>query len=386
LETLTVIESCNFQDHPTGGNLQFVKLIIRLFSPDLILVGLTTDKKHKIGKWTTLNIEGHSYNFFPAIRSYPGKKSIIPARIKMYFGLLYYKRRILRKCTHNVITGTPEAIGVFYNVRNLKIFHFLHGTGNALTVSRYVWARPFDFLYDKWLIPKIARAYKILAAADGQSIEELEKRSRGLIKAKRIVQFPIRVDDTIFKKMDKNEQRDNLMLQKNDVIVITCGRLIKFKGWKFLIDSFKLFKEKYKNATFYFIGDGDDYNKILKYSSAQDLKKNVILTGRKDAEEIAIYLNAGDLFVMGSVQEGWSTTLVEAVCCGVPCVVTNFSSAKEIITNGLNGYVVEDRDPVNFSNRMMDALLLDLTILPTKEIERFGLKTMEHDLLQMLND
>ncbi len=62
---------------------------------------------------------------------------------------------------------------------------------------------------------------------------------------------------------------------------------------------------------------------------------------------------------MGSFAEGWSTTLVEACACGVPCVVTDFSSAREMVYKGKNGYVVPNRDAALFASRMEDAVALE---------------------------
>ncbi len=64
-------------------------------------------------------------------------------------------------------------------------------------------------------------------------------------------------------------------------------------------------------------------------------------------------------FIMGAYKEGWSTTLVEACACSVPCVITNFSSAKEMVTDGKNGYVIQNRDEQVFANRMIEVVSFD---------------------------
>ena len=66
---------------------------------------------------------------------------------------------------------------------------------------------------------------------------------------------------------------------------------------------------------------------------------------------------------MGSYTEGWSTSLVEAVACSVPCVVTKFSSAYDLVKNGENGFVVDNRDENIFAFKMEDALKLNKTTL-----------------------
>lgn len=61
---------------------------------------------------------------------------------------------------------------------------------------------------------------------------------------------------------------------------------------------------------------------------------------------------------MGSYKEGWSTSLIEAIACGVPACVTDFSSAEEIIEEGQNGFVVAGHDTDRFAHYMWKALML----------------------------
>ena len=61
---------------------------------------------------------------------------------------------------------------------------------------------------------------------------------------------------------------------------------------------------------------------------------------------------------MGSYKEGWSTSLIEAIACGTPGCVTDFSSAKEIIVEGLNGYVIDDHNVDAFVEGMSKAIEL----------------------------
>ena len=63
-------------------------------------------------------------------------------------------------------------------------------------------------------------------------------------------------------------------------------------------------------------------------------------------------------FIMGSYKEGWSTSLVEAVACACPCVVTDFSSASDMIEEGVNGWVIKNRNEDEFTRRMSDVLSL----------------------------
>ena len=107
------------------------------------------------------------------------------------------------------------------------------------------------------------------------------------------------------------------------------------------------------------------------------------MTGRKSLNVIAEYLNMADAFIMGSYKEGWSTSLVEATACGVPCVVTEFSSAEDMIEDGVNGWVIKDRNEEEFTQRLKDVLKIDKSgvLKKAKEVSALSVQNMREQFL-----
>ncbi|KAF0236786.1 MAG: glycosyl transferase group [Prolixibacteraceae bacterium] len=383
MENITIIEPCNFVDYPTGGQLAFVKNLLQSFNGELILVGVSTDND-KIGVWAEKEIGGRKYKFFPFISGKREKnKPIIPMRLRVYLNLKRHRKKILNGCGKIIVIQAPEVLLALRNRLTDKEICFLFpGIENPLKFSRYFYARVFTKIYDRLFLSVVTSAKWILAAADSNAISELQIRGKGL-KNRNIIQFPTRIDESIFQKNTEINFRKIFNIPDNKIVVVTCGRLGYYKGWELMIDAFKLFLVKYPNAFFYFIGDGEDQHKITRYIQSNNLDENVKLAGFLMNTEIARYLNLADIFVMGSFKEGWSTTLLEASCVGVPSVVTNFSSAKDIVKNGINGYVVESRDPKEFSEKMVRALQIDRNLLPESRMERFKIKTLKKDLLEI---
>ena len=186
-----------------------------------------------------------------------------------------------------------------------------------------------------------------------------------------IIKFPTRIDTKQFCKQSQEDCRQKLGLPNSETIIVTSGRLHWAKGWEFLLDAFRLFLKNEPNSRFFFIGDGNSRNKIERYISKHRLEKKVFIQGFQSHDKISNYLNAADLYVMGSIMEGWATSLMEAKACGVPICTTDFSSAKDIVKNGINGFVIEKRDIEVFAIKMAQAieLKIDLDILK-KEMEQ----------------
>lgn len=90
------------------------------------------------------------------------------------------------------------------------------------------------------------------------------------------------------------------------------------------------------------IGDGADLNTVKRLVQEKNLQDAVHLYGFQ--KNPLPYLRKMDLFVLPSRYEGKPVSVDEALCLGVPCLVTEYASAKEQIRHGCNGLIVENTD------------------------------------------
>lgn len=353
------IELCNFIDYPLGGQLSFARHLTHAMQGDLHLVGISTNLSEPVHQWFIKKIEETDYRIFNVYHTQKSsKKPIVPTRLSDYFKLKNCISKLGLEQYDNIVVQAPEVLLCIPNACLHKVVLIMPGVENPLSISRYKMARNFQKLYDKVFFKKAHSVRHILAAADNQSIQACIKRSKGQIKKDQIVQFPTRYDGSIFNIKDKKKLRYQYNISDGHKIIVTTGRLNWFKGWKLMIDAFNIFLKTNSDTTLYFIGDGEDRDKIDNYIMKLKLSKHIKLIGFQSLDIIADYLNMADLFIMGSYKEGWSTSLVEAVSCGVPCVVTDFSSASEMVRNGINGYVVSERNESLFAEKMNSALSL----------------------------
>lgn len=358
-----VIDAVNYVDYPTGGILTYYRTMLNPFGKNLILVGIDTDGTLPVGKWTKRKILGIEYDYYTIAHVTPNaKRPIIPDRFTATFMLWRHLKRILQTAPHYdyIFTQSPEVLSLLPQKVMCKTCFVSAGLGNPLSISRYSWAHFFAKAYDKFYhMPKVSKVRWHLAAADKNSMKEFAQRSGGLVKASDIISFPTRYNDEFFMVKSRKACRDKLGVGERTRLFVTVGRLNWFKGWKLMLDAFVICSKINNDSMFVFIGDGEEEERIRNASHQVGVGDKVILIGKKGPEVIADYLNAADVFVMGSFEEGWSTTLVEACACGVPCVVTNFSSSKDMVQNGENGYVITNRDPEEFARRMNDCMNLN---------------------------
>ena len=86
------------------------------------------------------------------------------------------------------------------------------------------------------------------------------------------------------------------------------------------------------------VGDGPLREKLLEKASALGLSDSVTFAGFR--EDVGPYLKAGSAFVLTSDREGFPLSILEAMACGLPCIVTKVGGNSELVINRVNGLIV----------------------------------------------
>lgn len=141
--------------------------------------------------------------------------------------------------------------------------------------------------------------------------------------------------------------RDKLGLNKEDIMVMSVGRLVHLKRFDLLIDAIDLLP---KNIKVYIAGDGPCKDSLQQKSQSKTNANNIIfLNERNDIDNL---LNAADIFALTSDTEGMSRSILEALSASLPVVATNVGGNIDLVKNDINGYVV----PTNNSQAIANAI------------------------------
>lgn len=379
------LEACNFINKPIGGQLNFSRQLTKVLGNRLALVGWASDTSEPIGRWFDKAIDGVVYKYFAIARDGRGnRKTFVPSRLKTWFQVRRYRHAIFSIGIPNVLIREPAILMAIKMSSACNLCFYVPGLESPLKISKYSWAKYFSDIFDFLFIKSLCRkANIILAAADESAIAALKRREKKKMENKEIISFPTRVDTDIFHPGDRLSSRKELGLPADAIIVVTTGRIHWAKGWQLLIDSFGVFLRQQPGSLLVFLGDGVEREALEKHALTLGLSKNVVVAGYTPPQLVATYLQAANLFVMGSIKEGWSTVLVEALACHVPIVTTRFSSADTIVRHGVNGFLV-DRDPIAFSNAMAAALQLpDVALYDNNAVNRYALDRFAQDLFKV---
>src|SRR5262249_29781586 len=88
------------------------------------------------------------------------------------------------------------------------------------------------------------------------------------------------------------------------------------------------------------VGDGYLRERLMEQVRSLGLTDHVFMLGFQ--RDVRPYLLAGDVFVLTSHREGLPLSILEAMACGLPCVVSNVGGNAEAVAHNVNGFVVND--------------------------------------------
>ena len=156
----------------------------------------------------------------------------------------------------------------------------------------------------------------------------------------------------------ENDEIDAIKNQYSKPIVISVGVLRVNKGFKYLIESFKMVKEKFDTVTLIVIGDGPDRSKLEAW--AKNIG-DVYFLGRQNHDKVIEYLKSADIFVLASVstasdREGTPTSIMEAMAAGLPIIATNVGGVADLVQNEKNGFVVNPGNSEELSTAMVELI------------------------------
>jgi phenylacetate-CoA ligase len=154
---------------------------------------------------------------------------------------------------------------------------------------------------------------------------------------------------------------DSLRFQPNEETatydLIWTGRLVEVKRMDIFLQTVKKVVEKVPDVRAVIVGDGPLRDKL--HSSSRDLgiDSNVSFVGYQGDTEI--WLRKSKIFVLTSDSEGLSLSMMEAMMCGLPAIVSDVGDLGDLVENGVNGYLVPPRSPEQFATRIIKLLTDD---------------------------
>ncbi len=146
---------------------------------------------------------------------------------------------------------------------------------------------------------------------------------------------------------------------EDDVVkFISVSRLVEKKGLDFAIKAMAKIVNTHPNVQFTIVGDGPERERLQQLIDQFNLNEHVFLCGWKTQEEVVALLDESHIFVLPSIKamdgnvEGIPNALKEAMAMGMPVIATFHAGNKELIIDGISGYLVPQRSSIELHKKM----------------------------------
>lgn len=160
------------------------------------------------------------------------------------------------------------------------------------------------------------------------------------------------IDDSIYRPNTAERIDGKKRLDLKDNIVI--GHIARFsaeKDQRNLLKAFSVVVKKIDNSRLIMVGDGPMRSDLELFAKELNIADKVLFTGFR--RDIPALLNMFDIFVLSSLREGTSLTLIEAMATELPIVATNVGGNPNVIVDKITGLLVPPSNP----GRLADALI-----------------------------
>lgn len=174
--------------------------------------------------------------------------------------------------------------------------------------------------------------------------------------------IPYGVDLSLFKPYPKEDEIFR---------VIYVGRIEILKGLLFLLDAIGNIKLPDFELTLVGPVSNEIKMRLPRYCG------NIKIIGAVPKNKLSWYYSQASIFVFPSLLDGLALVIAEAMACGLPIVATDISGAGELISNGLEGYIIPSQNSEIIRQRVMELyrnnqLRTEMSIAALNRVQNLG--------------
>ena len=131
--------------------------------------------------------------------------------------------------------------------------------------------------------------------------------------------------------------------QSDELRLVCVARLGPEKRIDLLLASLELALRKGVRCRCVVVGDGPLKSEVLQQAISLGIADHVVFEGFQ--ADVRPFLQTADAFILTSEREGMPLSILEAMACGLPCIVTDVGGNSEVVVDGSSGLVVPSESP-----------------------------------------
>lgn len=143
--------------------------------------------------------------------------------------------------------------------------------------------------------------------------------------------------------------------EKGTFSIGSSGRLFPVKDYPFMVEIANEVFKKTDGIRFELAGDGPEMAKIHDVIQKYGLEKVFGLWGF--VKDMPAFYQELDLYLNTSLNEGIPISILEAMAYGIPVIAPDVGGLKEILKDGVEGFLIEGRNPKDFAEKCLELYL-----------------------------
>ena len=174
--------------------------------------------------------------------------------------------------------------------------------------------------------------------------------------------------------------------KRSEIKILFIGRIIADKGIKELIDAAKIIKKEFSNVAFILMGMVGVNNKTsISQSEIDNWVQKGIIEFIPFKDDIRGVLGDSDLVVLPSYREGTPKTLIEAASMAKPLIATDVPGCREVVNDGVNGFLCQVKNSISLSNQIKRFIKLDYSTKIEMGLKSRQLAVEKFDIVKVNN-
>ncbi|MBN2677082.1 MAG: glycosyltransferase [Anaerolineaceae bacterium] len=169
-----------------------------------------------------------------------------------------------------------------------------------------------------------------------------------------IVTFPWGVDLQVFHP-STDRKIHQTSYDPDHIVLLSTRSMEQQYGCDVITESFIHLARNDKRLQLIMLGDGSQRQKIIQKISLAGMAKRVRFVGTVPEFEMPSYFHACDLYISASHSDGSSVSLLQAMACGLPPLVSDIPGNREWVSAGENGWLFVDGDSDSLANKILEA-------------------------------
>jgi glycosyltransferase involved in cell wall biosynthesis len=218
-----------------------------------------------------------------------------------------------------------------------------------------------------WFLGRLVESFNLFVFKKSKAITVTGEKTRSYLLSKgydcnKVVVLPNVIEMNKYRNFGNNRVYD----------IISVSSLDKNKNVALLLKAIAKIRST-REIRAIIIGDGPELNNLIVQSNKLGINENIHFEGwiRDEDKKIDFY-NSCKIFVLCSKGEGFPLALLEGMACGCVPIVTDVGDNTDLVSNGVNGYILRD-----FNNENELASLLEILLSSPEKLNKLSEKAKE---------